>query len=285
MRKLSVFEMAVCFLVFLFSTALVCEEIQVKSSLDGVMQKCAVSFPAGYNKEKETPLLVQLHAWGANYTNKAKDVVAPAGKRGWISICVDYRGGNSNKMACASDFAIQDIVDAVNYMCDHYKIDKKRIYLCGGSGGGHMCLVMAAKHPEIWAAAVAYVPITDLKKWYEEMDPSTPTGKAANDPKDFNKTVRQNIKAICGGDPTKDEKAIKAAADRSPITFIEKAKDLNILIVSGKSDNLVPYHHGEDAYKKLIAAGSTKAKFILANKGHFIDIEEGCVFLEKFSKK
>ena len=100
----------------------------IKSSLDGSMQKCAVLFPGGYSRDKAVPLLVQLHSWGGNYQEKVHDVAAPAGKRGWIAVCVDYRGGNTNKMACASEFAIQDIVDAVHSMCDHYKIDKKKIY-------------------------------------------------------------------------------------------------------------------------------------------------------------
>jgi len=260
------------------------EEIQIKSSLDGALQKCEVLVPEGYTKDKATPLLVQLHSWGGDYKEKVQKVTAPAGKRGWIALCVDYRGGNTNQMACASEFAIQDIVDAVHYMCDHYNIDKKKIYLCGGSGGGHMALVMAAKHPELWTAVVSFVPITDLKKWYQEMDPTTETGKAANEPEGFNKSVRLNVETICGGDPTLGGKPEETAAARSPITFIEGAKNLDLLIISGKSDNLVPYHHGEDAYQKLVAAGSKKVKFTLANKGHYIDIEEGCAFLEKFSK-
>jgi len=278
--------MLVCLLSFLFaSTGIVfCEELQVKSSLDGVIQRCEVSFPKSYKSDMETPLLVQLHSWGGNYKEKADKVIEPAGKRGWISICVDYRGGNTNKTACGSDLAIQDIADAVNYMCGHYKIDKKKIYLCGGSGGGHMALVMAAKRPELWAAVVSFVPISDLKKWYEEMDPATDTGKAANRTKGFSNGVRQNIKSVCGGDPSKGGNPEKVCAERSPLTFIEGAKDVNLLIISGKTDNLVPYHHGEDAYNKLVAAGSKTAKFILAEKGHYIDIEEGCEFLEKFTR-
>ncbi|MEI8340867.1 MAG: alpha/beta fold hydrolase [Verrucomicrobiota bacterium] len=254
----------------------------IKSSLDGVLQKCVVLLPEGYSRNTAAPLLVQLHSWGGNYQEKVNDVTVPAGKRGWIALCVDYRGGNTNQTACASEFAIQDIVDAVHYMRDHYNIDKKRIYLCGASGGGHMALVMAAKHPELWTAVVSFVPITDLKKWYQEMDPATETGKAAGEP--INKEVRLNISNVCGGDPTRGGKPEEAAVARSPITFIEGAKDLDLWIISGKSDNLVPYHHGEDAYKKLVAAGSTKVKFTLADKGHYIDIEEGCAFLEKFSK-
>ena len=283
MRKL--WAVAVLFLcMFLLPGVSFSEEILVKSSLDGVLQRCIVSFPADYMKDKETPLLVQLHSWGGDYKEKAVMVAGPAGKRGWISICVDYRGGNTNKNACGSDLAIQDIADAVNYMSERYKINKNKIYLCGGSGGGHMALVMAAKRPELWTAVVSFVPISDLKKWYEEMDPASETGKAANRTKDFANSVRRNIKAVCGGDPTKGGAPEKVCAERSPLTFIEKAVDVNLLIISGKTDNLVPYHHGEDAYKKLVASGSKKARFILAEKGHYIDIEEGCVFLEKFTR-
>ena len=260
-------------------------EIQVPSSLDGAMQKCLVSFPEGYRPNEKTPLLVQLHAWGADYTHKSKEVVAPAGKRGWIAICVDYRGGNDNPKACASEFAVQDILDAVNFMCAKYAIDKHRIYLCGGSGGGSMALVMAAKHPELWAAVVSFVPMTDLKKWYEEMDPASATGKVAEKSSPgFPRTIRRNIEAVCGGDPTQGGSAAEICAARSPLHFIERAKDVNLLIISGEADKLVPYHHGADAYKRLLAAGSTTARFVLADQGHYVDIEEGCVFLENFGK-
>ena len=255
--------------------------VEVKSTLDGAMQKCFVFVPDNYRENQKTPLLVQLHSWGGDYAEKKKDVQLPVNKRGWLAICPNYRGNNNNPMACASKFAIQDIVDAVDYMCGKYNVDKNRIYLCGGSGGGHMALVMAAKHPEIWAAVASFVPISDIKKWYQENDPSFFANATDK------RSVIQNRNAIigvCGGDPWKDAVAERESMARSPITFIEGAKTLPLLIVSARFDDGVPYHHGEDVYKKLLEAGAENVKFVLAERGHYIDIEEGCAFLERFTK-
>ena len=258
--------------------------VEVKSTLDGAMQKCFVFVPDNYRENQKTPLLVQLHSWGGDYAEKTKVVQHPANKRGWLAICPNYRGDNKNPMACASKFAIQDIVDAVDYMCGKYNVDKNRIYLCGGSGGGHMALVMAAKHPEIWAAVASFVPITDIKKWYQENDPLTaPMASVAE--KRNAEVIRNDIIGVCGGDPEKDFAAGRECMARSPITFLEGAKDLDLLIVSGRYDEDVPYHHGEDAYKKLLAAGSKNVRFVLADRGHYIDIEEGCAYLEQFTKR
>jgi len=55
------------------------------------------------------------------------------------------------------------VFDAVAWMKKNYNIDDKRIYLTGSSGGGHMTLQMVGNHPELWAAASAWVGISDLR--------------------------------------------------------------------------------------------------------------------------
>src|SRR3990172_13315533 len=154
MNRASIQETMVFPLALLFcAAAAFCgegQELQVKSTLDGEMQSCILYVPAKYDKEKPAPLLVMLHSWGGNYQEKAKLAIPEAEKRGWIAILPNYRNGNATPKACGSKFAVQDIVDAVHYVCDKHNVDKTRLYLLGGSGGGHMALVMAATHPAPW---------------------------------------------------------------------------------------------------------------------------------------
>ncbi|NOZ20411.1 MAG: prolyl oligopeptidase family serine peptidase, partial [Planctomycetes bacterium] len=89
----------------------------------------------------------------------------PALERGWLLVLPNFRGPNLPKNpkapeACASIPAQHDVIDSVNYMIANFNVDKKRIYLTGGSGGGHMAHMMAAKYPDLWAGVSAWVSIT-----------------------------------------------------------------------------------------------------------------------------
>ena len=66
------------------------------------------------------------------------------------------------------ELVIGDIVSAVEYACKQTKVDKKRIFLFGASGGGYTSLVMAGKRPDLWAGVSAWVPISDLRAWHRE---------------------------------------------------------------------------------------------------------------------
>ena len=46
------------------------------------------------------------------------------------------------------------------------EVDRQRIYLTGVSGGGHMTMLMVGRHPQPWAAASAWVGISDLRTWH-----------------------------------------------------------------------------------------------------------------------
>ena len=57
-------------------------------------------------------------------------------------------------------------MDAIAYARSTTAVDARRIYLIGGSGGGHMALMMAQAAPELWAGVSAWVPISDLAAWH-----------------------------------------------------------------------------------------------------------------------
>ena len=256
------------------------KDIQVKSSIDGDMQPCALYVPENYKADKAIPMVVILHSWGSDY-KPSVGALNEAKRKGWIGICANYRGGNQGKWACASPNAVQDIVDVVDYICKNYTIDKKRIYLFGASGGGHMAMMMAGRHPGIWAAVSEWCGISDLGKWCEEHR----KGKSLCSDKKFSQTVFDNLKAICGGVPGKNEKVDKEYFERSPINFIQNAKDLNISFNHGKNDELVAYHHSEDAYNKLIAAGGKKAELNLHNNQHAADAKKAFDWFETKTKE
>jgi len=60
--------------------------------------------------------------------------------------------------------------------------------LIGGYGGGYAALLMAGRHPEIWAGVSAWCPISDIEAWYAESKTSQ-SGYA------------ENIEKSCSGNP------------------------------------------------------------------------------------
>jgi lysophospholipase L1-like esterase len=118
--------------------------------------------------EPNAPLLVGLHSWSANYKQDSKKYSGWCRDNGWNFIFPDFRGPNKTPQACGSGLVVADILAAVKFMVDTAKVDTSRIYLMGISGGGHASLLMAGRHPEIWAGVSAWVPIFDLNDWHRE---------------------------------------------------------------------------------------------------------------------
>ena len=167
--------------------------VQVKSTLDGTLQPCYFWAPEAA-KTKPVPLIVGLHTWSYDYkaTSHYQTVLDYAKKNGWAMLGPNFRGPNKTPPACGGDPAVQDIVDAVNYAKAHVKIDPARVYIVGGSGGGHMTLLMLGRHPEIFAAGAAFCPITDLARWHADSLLKHP-GRGKN--------YAKMLEMACGGTP------------------------------------------------------------------------------------
>ena len=143
------------------------QTVTIPSSKDGTPQKALWFVPPGAGPDQSgepVPLLVTLHTWSNGY-DQCKGYLAHARERQWVMVAPDFRGPNSRPEACASELAVQDVLDAVAYAQQHSRVDRARIYVVGGSGGGHMALMMAARAPRVWAAVSAWVPISDLGAW------------------------------------------------------------------------------------------------------------------------
>ena len=188
-------------------------EIAFKSTADGTMQPAFLRYPEKAKREK-VPLLVALHSWSYGYTmlDPATWAWTESKKRGWALLYPHFRGPNNTPEGCGSDLAVQDIADAVAFAKRSLCIDEDRVYLLGGSGGGHMALLMAARHPEIWAGVYAACPISDIARWYvESSDPA----------RNLFPGYAKKILASCGGTPA--EKPAEYA-NRSPVTHLPAAR-------------------------------------------------------------
>ena len=119
--------------------------------------------------EGAVPLVVALHSWSADYKQTLHaDIEAWCVEQGWAYLHPNFRGRNRTPEATGSELVVEDIVSAVAYAKRVARIDASSIYLVGTSGGGYASLLMAGRHPEIWAGVTAWVPIFDLRDWYFE---------------------------------------------------------------------------------------------------------------------
>jgi poly(3-hydroxybutyrate) depolymerase len=212
--------------------------VQYESPADGTMQPALFYAP---KSGKPVPLLVALHTWGGDFKQPSGAAYAEwCIEHGWAIVHPDFRGPNSRPEATGSALVVADILAAVDYAKAHADIDADRIYLMGGSGGGHAALLMAGRAPKIWAAVSAWVPIFDLQQWHAE---------AAS------VAYRDLIEKSCGGAPGDSQDVDKEYTRRSPRTYFAEAKgvvvDINAGIRDGHDDATVPVSHSLDAFQAV----------------------------------
>ena len=221
--------------------------VKVKSTLDGTDQPCHFWAPEKASSEA-VPLIVGLHTWSHDYTllSPYRTVRDFAKKSGWAFVGPNFRGPNNKPQGCGSDLAVQDIVDAVNYAKGRVKIDDSRVYIIGGSGGGHMTLLMLGRHPEIFAAGAAFCPITDIARWHGESLEKHP-GRGAG--------YARMMTAACGGTPREKPEEYR---HRSPLTWLDRARKAKVpaYICTGIHDGWkgsVPVGHAFRGFNALAA--------------------------------
>lgn len=212
------------------------EEVAIASTVADHEQS-AIWIP--HDRDEPRPLLVVLHSWSFDYR---QNMGIPFGRwaqeHGWAMIHPDFGGVNERPQATASDLAVQDVIDAIDFAVDRGDVDPDHVFVTGFSGGGHMALVMAGRHPDRFAGVASWVPIHDLVDWYE-----------------FNpgETYLEQIRASCGGDPTTDDDARDECLDRSPVSHLDAAREAGVPIYIGHGigDDIVPPTHGVRSFNAL----------------------------------
>lgn len=224
-------------------------KVLIKSSRDETEQPNYVLLPDEFAPAgKPVPLLVSLHSWSGDLEQHNEPLEKLANERGWICLFPNFRGRNDQPEACGSELAQQDILDAVEWVTTKYPVDKQRIYLTGSSGGGHMTMMMVGRHPDVWAAASAWVGISDLSAWYRK--------HAAEDD-----GYGQMMRKVCGGKPGDSEAIDRQYRMRSPLTYLHQAIGVPIDIAAGVHDGYtgsVPVRHSLEAFNAIAKADGSE---------------------------
>lgn len=218
--------------------------IAVVSSADGTPQPSYLILPPNYQRTAEAvPLVVSLHTWSFDLEQRNEELEAAVAERGWIFLSPNFRGRNDTIDACASDIAKRDVIDALEWVMGHYPVDPARVYLTGVSGGGFMTLAMVATYPDRWTAASAWVPLSDLRAWYDFH---------AGDP--YGEMTRQCV----GGNPAEDPSVAAEMDRRSPLHALRRARNVALDIAAGRFDGHdgapIPVWHSLASFNEIARA-------------------------------
>jgi dipeptidyl aminopeptidase/acylaminoacyl peptidase len=222
------------------------QEIHIPSTFDGSLQPVLFD---GAQGTAPRPLLVGLHTWSAERHNQEEVLLPLSRARNWNLLLPEFRGPNlvsnaDGENACGSMAAQQDILDAIAHVQKN-NLCAPEVFLYGGSGGGHMALLMAARAPQLWTAISSWCPITDLFQWRGQ-----------------NENYRPHIEHCCGGTPDDSEVIAQSYRARSPIFHTEHIAQSTLFIHHGKWDASVPFSHSLKLYERL-ASSNPGAKVFL----------------------
>ena len=210
------------------------------------------------------PLVVALHTWSYDHLGYNDAYRLQAEKWDWHLIFPNFRGPNWERSGCGSDLVVSDLEDAVAYMKSVCNVDPDRIYLVGGSGGGHCSLLLAGRRPDLWTAVSSWCPISDIAAWHAQCRNTVHEGYA------------KHIEQACGGDPAKSAEAALQCKVRSPLTWLANARaaGLTVDISTGIHDG----HSGSVPISQALNAFN-----ILADEEDRFTSEE-IAFMEKEEK-
>jgi len=209
------------------------KEVTFISSFDGSTQVAALFVPSDYDGKTSFPLLVDAHYWGGNrYTAKLQGYYEVCERLNWLLVCPELHGHRtSGQTSLAALEAQHDIIDSIDLVLRDYAVDRTRIYLAGRSMGGMLGAVMAGKYPDRFAAICVGQGITDLARWFHEVE-----------------MFREGVEKECGGTP---EQMPFEYARRSAINYASNIQYVPLIIWHGTNDTWVPPSQSEDFYLKL----------------------------------
>ena len=201
------------------------------------------------------PLVVWIHGGGWRGGDKKGGPYRPLLDAGFAVASINYRLSGEAKWPAQLD----DCRSALSYLRAHaqeYDVDAKRMCIWGGSAGGHLVLMLALKNenppPYDIAAVCDWFGPTDLARFTM--------------PDETTKEGQELVPQLFGleGDALKS-----ACAAASPITYIGKSRHVApILIMHGKSDNLVSIKQSQRFVDQMRVAGYKDVKLDEVNGGH-----------------
>src|SRR5690606_3768141 len=132
-----------------------------------------------------------------------------------------------------------------------YPVNAGQILLLGGSGGGHMALMLAHYAPALWRAISSWVPISDLADWHAQ-----------------NPHYAAHIEACCGGAPGLNATVNAQYHERSPLHYAATLARVNLSVHHGRFDPAVSFTQTWNLIQAIMAHDAPDFFFEIFDGGH-----------------
>jgi len=142
---------------------------------------------------------------------------------------------------------VLDHMEGLKRLENDSRIDSNRRGVVGRSYGGYMTLTLAARHPELWKAAVDMFGPYDLPTWVSRIPPTW-----------------QTYFRLALGDPEKDKDFL---VERSPKTYMGQMT-CPLMIIQGKHDPRVPEPESAQLVEDLRKDGVKVDYLVYEDEGH-----------------
>ena len=229
-------------------------------SRDGLALHSYLTLPVGVEPDK-LPLVLVVHggpwyrdSWGFDAG------VQMLANRGYAVLQVNFRGstgyGKAFLKAAIGEFAGKmhdDLIDGVNWAVEQGYADPDRVAIFGGSYGGYATLVGVTVTPDVFAAAIDYVGISDLANFMRTLPPIARPHLANN----WHAYV---------GDPD-DPDQLADMRKRSPITMVDQIRT-PLLVIQGANDVRVVQAESDNLVNALRDRGVEVDYLVQGTEGH-----------------
>jgi dipeptidyl aminopeptidase/acylaminoacyl peptidase len=214
-----------------------------------------VVFPA-----RNLPMVLAVHGgpW-ARDTWGYDDVAQWLANRGYAVLQVNFRGStgygkqfyNAGNREWAGKMH-DDLIDGIDWIVHQGIADPKKVAIMGASYGGYATLVGLTFTPEVFAAGVDLVGISNIITWFNSIPPYWAPSKAW-----FVRRV---------GDPDKEEEFLKS---RSPLFFVDRIK-APLLIGQGANDVRVTQTESDQIVAALRQTNKPVEYIVYTDEGHWL---------------
>jgi dipeptidyl aminopeptidase/acylaminoacyl peptidase len=247
-------------------------------SRDGFVLNGYLTLPKGKDP-KNLPVVINPHGgpwardnWGFN------PEVQFLANRGYAVLQINFRGSTGYCRAFWEmsfkqwGLSMQnDISDGVKYLIKEGIADPKRVAIYGASYGGYATLAGITYTPDLYAAAVDYVGVSNLLSFMETIPPYW---------KPYLDMMYEMV-----GNPNTELEMLKAA---SPVFHVDKIKT-PLFVAQGAKDPRVNINESNQIVEALKKRGVAVEYMVKENEGHgFSNEENQFAFykaMEKFLKK
>jgi dipeptidyl aminopeptidase/acylaminoacyl peptidase len=225
------------------------------TSFDGLQIPAFLYLPKGRSKNDKMPTIVDIHGGPeTQYRPVFNKLTQYFVCNGYAVIAPNVRGsaGYGKKYLALDDGrkrmdSVKDLESLHIYLTSRSEIDEKKIVLMGGSYGGFMVLAGLAFFPELWAAGVDTVGISNFVTFLENTAP-------------YRRVLREQEY----GSLELDREFLESI---SPLNHVDRIK-APIIIIHGKNDPRVPLSEAEQIYQALVDRGIKTTLLVYEDEGH-----------------